>query len=100
MGHVDDAEDLVETGLCVCCSDNEALFVMNRCGHVVFCCTCRRKAVYAALYGSAGASASSISHRRDLGSRELTRTELICPLCRTAGMLTAKSSYDGVMYEG
>mmetsp|Transcript_103390 Transcript_103390/g.170163 ORF Transcript_103390/g.170163 Transcript_103390/m.170163 type:complete len:409 (-) Transcript_103390:122-1348(-) len=83
----------VDDGLCVCCLSNEALFVVNRCGHCVFCRACRRKIVHEMRHSTGQANIK----RHDLQNRELMRTKVLCPLCRQEGFIVEKSSYHGTV---
>lgn len=81
-------------GLCVCCSENEAMFVLDQCGHLVFCRACRRKLIYrtrclAGLFKP---------DRHELTTRELSRTRMPCPLCRREGIAVEKQGFDGTVF--
>ena len=62
-----------DDSLCVACLEKEGTVVMTVCGHRVFCPGCRRKAVARVLR----------VHKRLLNAKELDRTRISCPLCRS-----------------
>merc|ERR1712232_1431673 len=66
-------------GFCVACLAKEALFVMDECGHLVYCRACRRHAVARAL-----ADRGEGGNRRELCSKKLQRTAVLCPICRSS----------------
>mmetsp|Transcript_51346 Transcript_51346/g.166471 ORF Transcript_51346/g.166471 Transcript_51346/m.166471 type:complete len:404 (+) Transcript_51346:98-1309(+) len=81
-------------GLCVCCSENEAMFVLDQCGHLVFCRACRRKLIYR-MRCLAGLFKPD---RHELTTRELSRTRMPCPLCRREGIAVEKQGFDGTVF--
>ena len=75
LGATTESTPAVEArSVCVCCLDQDAVLVGKQCGHVAWCRSCRRKAVWQHL----GKNVS----RRDLSSKQLERTKIACPICR------------------
>ena len=68
---------------CVICLDNDAEFLMNKCGHAGFCRGCRRKLVWRVVGGN----------RHTLKARQLRSTVVDCPLCREESTMAPVCTY-------
>merc|ERR1712039_276626 len=84
-------------GICVSCIGKPALHVLQECGHLVYCSTCRRKAVAKQLKDFGGQQ-DKMMKPGQLRSRHLERTRVRCPICREEGILVAKEKYTGVVF--
>lgn len=88
-------------GLCVSCISKEASYVVQECGHLVYCSTCRRKAVARHLNDSERCYKGSrgIIKRGELNNKELQRTKLRCPICREESVLVARELFGGRVFQ-
>lgn len=88
-------EDVQEddAGQCVCCLEQDAIFAVRGCMHVVACAPCRRRLVYRQLRLAQGTRLSPVPPMRSLSTSHLERTIISCPLCRHEGnMLDTRKS--------
>ena len=84
---------------CFICMSKDAAFVMDTCGHYGTCNACRRLLVHERLV-SRSAVADTKKARRQMKNKELQRTKVLCPLCRTEGRVIAPDRHNGTIYKG
>lgn len=85
-----------EDGLCIACKERPAEVVGAACGHLVFCKACRRTVIHKALKDRN--DGREVKKRKDLGTRELERTVVPCPLCRADGVLSQLVKFRGQVF--
>ena len=90
--------DMSGANACFVCMSNGASFVMSACGHYGVCNACRRSLVHRRLVGE-NIVADTKKARQYLKNKELERTQVLCPLCRTEGRVIAIDRYNGDIYK-
>mmetsp|Transcript_136847 Transcript_136847/g.381461 ORF Transcript_136847/g.381461 Transcript_136847/m.381461 type:complete len:223 (+) Transcript_136847:60-728(+) len=78
--------------LCVACQDRESSFVLETCGHLVYCTECGHDAVHRQLQRRSPA-ANCHAH-----ANSLQNTKVDCPLCRSNGKLVRWQQFQGRIY--
>ena len=80
--------------ICVACMENEASFVCS-VGHLIVCRQCRRKLVLRTLQ----ATQPEWQHKskRDLQGKQLDRTPVPCPMCRSTAPLVLVDKFVGIV---
>jgi len=89
-------EEHSKRGECVICLEEEALFVMKGCGHLVACMSCRLKLVHEQRKKDGHPDRSK--GRRKLTAKHLESCQTDCAICRTNGFFEHKDSFQGKVY--
>eukprot|EP00930_Biecheleria_cincta_P037195 TRINITY_DN25511_c1_g1_i1.p1 TRINITY_DN25511_c1_g1~~TRINITY_DN25511_c1_g1_i1.p1 ORF type:complete len:492 (-),score=78.96 TRINITY_DN25511_c1_g1_i1:9-1454(-) len=97
LGFSNDEEDDL-SGVCVSCLERPAKLVAKTCGHLVYCRPCQRQAIARQLEAQARASEAK-RRAHTLNNKEMDRTRLPCPICRSEGVLIIRESYTGKIFE-
>lgn len=91
--------EMLGSNMCFICMSKGAVFVMDTCGHYGLCNACRRLLVHKRLV-SRSVVADTKKGRQQLNNKELQRTKVSCPLCRTEGRVIAIDRHNGTFYKG
>lgn len=97
LGFSNDEEDDL-SGVCVSCLERPAKLVAKTCGHLVYCRPCQRQAIARQLETQARVSEAK-KRAHTLNNKEMDRTRLPCPICRSEGVLVVRENFTGKIFQ-